>query len=296
MNILIGIMSYWLAYFAGSIGGGLGKVLEYYYCYYKLYQIRDKRRKKFNFEQLAEDDLKQVFKDSNEFEEGSFEKGAINPHDYIDDKLLDKLFYTTNANQADFGPRLAINGLIGFSLAMSGHYLFKKLQQLFQKPLDGSNENDNEIIDGAIVSSIHDDDNIDEDMSLWSEIKGIVKDLFGQIRDYIGSTFTITAYHLIVFGFCSLQLSRNTYRYIQQNIHKRSEKGGYSYLNAGPGINGVDLGSLTSIFSGIMIYPFVLKIGEIWRWNKRVQSLKNNINNNINENNNNKHKDNNVNK
>ena len=186
------MLSYWIAYFAGSIGGGLGKVLEYYYSYYKLYQTRDERRKRFNFEQLAEQDLKQVFKDSsNDFEDTTPKKQAINPHDYIDDALLDKLFYTTNAKQPSFGPKLATNGLLGFSLALSGHYLFKQLKEGFRALSSKDfNEEGNEIIDG-IVSTDYDDS---DDIGLWNEIKQTIYDLCSQIKGYITSSFTRTAF------------------------------------------------------------------------------------------------------
>ena len=252
----------------------MGKVFEYYYCHYQLYKTRDARRAKFNFEQLAEEDLKRVFKDYDETHEQQIEKKTVNPHDYVDDSLLDKLFYNTNARQSYFGSTMAINGLIGFSVALSAHYLFKQLRKWLDD-IEIENDNDNDI------DIEYEEANTVEIRSIWDEIKS-----------HIQSSFVRNAHHTLMLGINSKYIFNVLYLYILQNIDKANEKGGYGYLNAGPGRYGVDLGWVTSIISGILVYPLVLNVSEIWKWKKKLQSQKrqrqNVIMHNDNDNNNNK--------
>lgn len=218
--------------------------------------------------ELAEEDLKRRFKDDNYDDDINPENEAYSTYDYIDDKLLDKLYYTTNAQQPYFGSSNAFHGLVGFSFALSGHYLYKQLIKWSQDTLPyyiGDNHED-DIIDIADVRN--EDDN--------------TTTLLDKIRSYRRSACNV--YHTLILASTSTMIFSIMSLYIEQIRHKEKDTSGYGYLAAGTGIFGVDLGSVTSLISGIVMYPFVINVKQIWSWHKKIQSHKQkNLNNNQNK-------------
>merc|ERR1712228_33435 len=127
-----GLSSFWFAYFSGSIGGAIGKVLEYYYGLYRLHKNRQQRQEKYNFEDIASKQLKAAMGEGEVASDPMIKKQGYNPHDYVDDALLDKLYYTSNATDPYLGPEKALYGLVGYSAALSGHYLYKQLSKYLE--------------------------------------------------------------------------------------------------------------------------------------------------------------------
>eukprot|EP00483_Globobulimina_turgida_P011800 UN11822 len=170
-----------------------------------------------------------------------FEKQSYNPHDYIDDKLLDKLYYTSNASEPYVGPQHAICGLMGYSLCLSGYYLYKQLK-IFLKHR----------INDIRIEKDDDDTEIDYD--------------YKQIL--------MNVYHSVVFGYASWNLYVYCLLYVRQIKEKRHDPGGYAHMSSGKGIYGIDFGMLTAFWSGIIAYPLVLNVSKIWNWNSKLKVSK----------------------
>merc|ERR1719242_2438848 len=90
-------------------------------------------------------------------------KQGYNPHDYVDDALLDKLYYTSNATDPYLGPEKALYGLVGYSAALSGHYLYKQLSKYLEHRINDMDNNEIEIGD--------DDETENESVNVFKFIK-----------------------------------------------------------------------------------------------------------------------------
>eukprot|EP01084_Bolivina_argentea_P274336 467576_1 len=229
-----GISSFWFAYFCGSIGGGIGKVIEYYYGYYMLYKNRKERQKKYNFEDIATKQMELIMSHDDYDSNKQYEKQSYNPHDYIDDKLLNKLYYVSNAKDPYIGSDRAVYGLIGYSFSLSIHYLYKQLKKFVKYKINYLDNFDN-------------------------------KNKNKQ-RNY--KQIGMNIYHCFIVGFTSLHLWLCSVVYIQQLSEKHKGSGGYGYMSSGQGVFGIDLGAITALSSGMIAYPMVLNVKKIWKWKK----------------------------
>ena len=216
-------------------------MLEYYYGLHQLHKNRQERQAKYNFEDIA---TKQLQIAMGEISDPNIKHQAYNPHDYIDDKLLNKLYYTSNAKSSLVGPGNALYGLVGYSAALSGHYLYKQLNKYLNRRINDMEENDED----------------DED-----ERKSV--DILSLIKEY--KQAAINLYHCFVFGLNGLTIGQAVFFYALQMRYKRDEKGGYGYMSSGKGAFGFDFGTLAAVGSGIMAYPIVLKLEKIKRMRAR---------------------------
>eukprot|EP01083_Nonionella_stella_P020068 55665_1 len=231
-----GLSSFWFAYFCGSIGGALGKVSEYYYSFYMLHKNRKQRQKKYNFEDIATKQMQLAMSHTEVNTDEKIEKQSYNPHDYIDDKLLNKLYYASNAKEPYVGPEQAIYGLYGYSLALSGHYLYGELKRYL---VDRINDMQSE------------DDRDQNTVSTVDQYKQNVRVL-------------LSIYHSLIVALSGYKLYEVGSAYFRQLDEKQSDPGGYGHMASGRGTYGVDFGALSAYVCGLMAYPFVVNARKIW--------------------------------
>jgi len=233
----MGLVSFWIAFFSGNIGGALGILSEYYYCHHQLHVDRATRREKFSVAQITES-----YKDASpEDWEKPSKNRSYNPHDFIDATLLDKLFYSSNAHQTHFGPEMSMHGLIGFSWMLSLHALYKQMKKYTRRRLYEDETETDIAIDGEEYT-------MDErnNKNWWS--------VLGTYRSEV-----VTGLHCVLFAWNTVYIASRVKYYALQSEQKQKDFGGYQHMSAGKGVFGESFASLTSLVAGMLMYPLTIK-------------------------------------